>query len=260
MSEFRPPAVVRADADTLAFRAADDDAIRALSRRYGGLVFTITGGNDAIVQGGEFATPADAAVHTFLQAWSNAEVFEPGRSFGPWLGSLAAECAASHRAGRATRISSTGCWPTRPRGSRHPTISPTVSWPPSWPKPPWIRRASTPPTTCVRRRPRRVRHGRSAMFVLGAAGAGLVLVVGILLLSAIGGTGTRLATIELRPTGRLTDVSGSIEVQSVEAGVRIVLDAPSLPDLGTGVVRGSCGARRRLDAHAGTFTEEAVWS
>ncbi len=89
MYEFRPAAAVRADAElVVAFRAADDDAIRSLVTRYGGLVYRIASAGSPVATAHE-TSAADLTVHTFLQAWRNAEVFEPGREFGPWLANLA---------------------------------------------------------------------------------------------------------------------------------------------------------------------------
>ena len=42
---------------------------------------------------------ADLTVHTFLQAWRNAEVFEPGREFGPWLANLAVRVVGAKDSG-----------------------------------------------------------------------------------------------------------------------------------------------------------------
>ena len=258
MSEFRPPAVVRADAElTLALRAGDEGAVRELCRRYGGLVFTITGGNDAIVQGGEFATPADAAVHTFLQAWRNSEAFEPGRSFGQWLGSLACRVRGVAPGGSGDAdlvdrlLADPASWQSPPDDFEDRVVAAVLS------------EATMDPSSLytvddLRAAQTAASSSRSFRNVaLGAAGAGLVLVVGILLLSAIGGTGTTdSSTIDLRPTGRVIDVSGSIEVQSVDAGLRIVVDAPSLPDPGAGQwYEGRVVLADGSTITAGTFTE-----
>lgn len=246
MSEFRPPAVVRADAElTLAFRAGDEDAVRELCRRYGGLVFTLAGGR------------ADAAVHTFLQAWRNSEAFEPGRSFGEWLGSLASRV---HRGGAGEPgdadlvdrlLADPTAWESPPDDLADRVVAAVIS------------EATVDPSnlyTAADLRAAQAAASSSRSFrnlALGAAGAGFVLVVGVLILSAIGGSGdTASTTIELRPTGRVLDVSGSIDVEAVAAGLHIVVDAPSLPDPGAGQwYEGRVVLADGSTVTAGTFTE-----
>ena len=92
-------------------------------------------------------------------------------------------------------------------------------------------------------------------FVIGAIAALLLLVLGVMVFSAVGGADVETGdTIELRPTGRLPDVSGTIEVITTEAGVRIVLDAPTLPDLGTGWYEGWVQLDDGSIRSAGTFS------
>lgn len=66
--------------------------------------------------------------------------------------------------------------------------------------------------------------------LLGAAAAVLLLFGGVVVFSALNGaTGTDRFSAELVPTGLVADVEGSIEVTSFRSGLRIELDAISLP-------------------------------
>ena len=262
MYEFRPAAAVRADAElVVAFRAADDDAIRSLVTRYGGLVYRIASAGAPVSTTHE-TSAADLTVHTFLQAWRNAEVFEPGREFGPWLANLAVRVAGAQdsgvdesRRGDFWPSTSRNCWPTARRGPTRRPMSPTVSWRRSWPRPPSGRRELYTAAD-LRAAQESARASTSARpFVIGAIAALLLLVLGVLVFSAVGGADVETGdTIELRPTGRLPDVSGTIEVITTEAGVRIVLDAPTLPDLGTGWYEGWVQLDDGSIRSAGTFS------
>lgn len=89
MHEFRPAPVVAEDrALATALRDGDEDAVRALYDRYGGLVFAVAHRILADRQRAEEVTQ-----HTFLQAWRNADSFEPGRDFAPWLATIARRAA-----------------------------------------------------------------------------------------------------------------------------------------------------------------------
>ena len=61
-----------------------DDAVRTLYERFGGLVYTVA---YQVVRDPQRAE--DVTQHVFLQAWRNAEHFEPGRDFAPWLATIA---------------------------------------------------------------------------------------------------------------------------------------------------------------------------
>ena len=240
MSEFRPPAVVRADVDlTLAFRTGDEWAVRELFDRYGALVFTIA---ERLVGAGADAAEvaADITSHTFLQAWRNSEAFEPGRALAPWLTSLAVRVAAESAdppvdvaAGVALAdellAASTGLDHV-PAGLDDRVVAAVLS-----------EATIDPAEVYTAADLLAARSGQRSMsvgsYVLGAIGGLLFLLVGILVFSAIaGGDGgsADTRTIELRPTGRLSDVSGSIEVGSSDAGLSIVLSAPTLTDRGAG--------------------------
>lgn len=89
MHEFRPPPVVAEDsALAIALCDGDETAVRALYERFGGLVFTV-----AYRVVGDRQRAEEVTQHTFLQAWRNAESFEPGRDFAPWLATIARRAA-----------------------------------------------------------------------------------------------------------------------------------------------------------------------
>lgn len=89
MHEFRPAPVVEADAELAwALQRGEEEAVRELYRRYGGLVFTV-----AVRLLGDTHRAEEVTQHTFLQAWRNADRFEPGRDFAPWLATIARRAA-----------------------------------------------------------------------------------------------------------------------------------------------------------------------
>ena len=89
MHEFRPAPVVAEDrALAIALRDGEEDTVRALYDRYAGLVFTV-----ALRVLGDRQRAEDVTQHTFLQAWRNADSFEPGRDFAPWLATIARRAA-----------------------------------------------------------------------------------------------------------------------------------------------------------------------
>ncbi len=89
MEQFRPVHVVQEDADlALALRGGDEAAVRTMYERFGGLVFTVANRMLKDRQRAEEVTQ-----HVFLQAWRNAEQFEPGRDFAPWLATIARRAA-----------------------------------------------------------------------------------------------------------------------------------------------------------------------
>jgi hypothetical protein len=66
--------------------------------------------------------------------------------------------------------------------------------------------------------------------VLGAAAALVLLFAGVTLLSAFGDDATVEAfSLDLVPTGRLPDVAGEVTVTATDSGIRVDLDAPTLP-------------------------------
>lgn len=89
MEQFRPAHVVQEDAElALALCLGDEAAVRTLYERFGGLVFTVANRMLKDRQRAEEVTQ-----HVFLQAWRNAEQFEPGRDFAPWLATIARRAA-----------------------------------------------------------------------------------------------------------------------------------------------------------------------
>ena len=71
-------------ADTVeGFRHGDPDAVRAIYREYGRLVYSV-----AYRSLGNRELAEDATQQTFLQAWRAASTFDPGRELGPWLATI----------------------------------------------------------------------------------------------------------------------------------------------------------------------------
>ena len=89
MEQFRPAHIVQEDADlAVALRAGDEAAVGALYERFGGLAFTVA---NRMLKDRHRAE--EITQHVFLQAWRNAEQFEPGRDFSPWLATIARRAA-----------------------------------------------------------------------------------------------------------------------------------------------------------------------
>ena len=89
MEQFRPPHEVQRDTElALAFRDGDEDAVRTLYERFGGLVFTVA---HRILGDGQRAE--DVTQPVFLQAWRHADHFDAGRDFAPWLATIARRAA-----------------------------------------------------------------------------------------------------------------------------------------------------------------------
>jgi RNA polymerase sigma-70 factor (ECF subfamily) len=81
--------VIEADtALALALRDGDEEAVRELVGRFGGLVFTVA---NRVLD--DPAAAEDVAQQTFVQAWRHADSFEPGRDFAPWLATIARRTA-----------------------------------------------------------------------------------------------------------------------------------------------------------------------
>src|SRR4051794_14009892 len=82
------PALDGTEVDVAGFRAGDPDAIRALYRAHGGLVFSVASrvlGNRTLAE--------EATQQTFVQAWQAAHSFDPSRQLGPWLATIARRVA-----------------------------------------------------------------------------------------------------------------------------------------------------------------------
>jgi RNA polymerase sigma-70 factor (ECF subfamily) len=70
------------------FRDGDPDAVRALYRAYGRLVFAV-----AYRVLGDRGLAEEATQQTFLKAWRAAHTFEEERDPGPWLAAIARRVA-----------------------------------------------------------------------------------------------------------------------------------------------------------------------
>ncbi len=234
MYEFRPPAVVQADTElAVALRAGDEDAVRQLFDRYGPLVYTV---GERLL---DHDRAPDVTVHAFLQAWRNSEAFEAGRSFGPWLAILARQVAL--HGGPDGDVSER-------REEAAVTVDRLLADPSGWSEPPAdlgervvaavISEAHLDPAEIyttgdllAAQEAASRRTGGVRSLIVGAVGALIFLLLGIFALSALGGSDDAdTTTIELRPTGRLVDAAGSIDVADTEAGLAITLDAAALTE------------------------------
>ncbi len=70
------------------FRDGDPDAVRAIYREYGRLVFAV-----AYRVLGDRGLAEEATQQTFLKAWRAATSFDADRELGPWLASIARRAA-----------------------------------------------------------------------------------------------------------------------------------------------------------------------
>jgi len=74
--------------ELLRFRAGESDAVRAVYREYGRLVFAVCRNQLASQQLAEEATQ-----QTFLKAWRAAGTVEAGKDLAPWLATIARRTA-----------------------------------------------------------------------------------------------------------------------------------------------------------------------
>ena len=120
MEQFRPPHEVQRDTElALAFRDGDEDAVRTMYQRFGGLVFMVA---HRILADGQRAE--DVTQLVFLQAWRHADDFDAGRDFAPWLATIARRAAID-----ALRIEQRS--PTEALDHADPSDSARVMLPPS---------------------------------------------------------------------------------------------------------------------------------
>jgi len=70
------------------FRDGDPDAVRAVYREYGRLVYSV-----AYKVLGDRGLAEEATQQAFVQAWRGARNFEPSRELGPWLATIARRVA-----------------------------------------------------------------------------------------------------------------------------------------------------------------------
>ncbi|HET7488154.1 MAG TPA: RNA polymerase sigma factor [Acidimicrobiales bacterium] len=74
--------------DVARFRAGDPDAVRAVYRAYGGLVYAVA---HRVL--GDRWLAEEATQQAFVQAWRAAATFDEGRDLGPWLATIARRVA-----------------------------------------------------------------------------------------------------------------------------------------------------------------------
>jgi RNA polymerase sigma factor (sigma-70 family) len=81
------------------FCDGDPDAVRALYREYGRLVYAV-----AYKVLGERGLAEEAAQQAFLKAWRGARSFEPTRDLAPWLATIARRAAIDIHRREARRV------------------------------------------------------------------------------------------------------------------------------------------------------------
>ncbi|MET0143419.1 MAG: RNA polymerase sigma factor [Ilumatobacteraceae bacterium] len=79
--------MVTAD-ELIAFRDGEPDAVRAVYREFGGLVFAVS-----LRTLGSRDLAEEATQRTFVKAWKAAGGFDPVRELGPWLATIARRTA-----------------------------------------------------------------------------------------------------------------------------------------------------------------------
>jgi RNA polymerase sigma factor (sigma-70 family) len=103
----------------LRFRDGDADAVRAVYREYGRLVYAV-----AYKVLGDRSLAEDATQQAFVQAWKAAASYDPSRDLGPWLATIARRAAIDvHR-----RESRRSAQPLEDVAPAHPAV---VTLPPS---------------------------------------------------------------------------------------------------------------------------------
>ncbi|MEM9516517.1 MAG: hypothetical protein AAGA42_16830 [Actinomycetota bacterium] len=222
MHEFRPPAVVEADAELLrTIRRGDAEAIGELVQRQGRFVYALA---TAV------AEPGRAGVltrHVFVQAWRNSEAVEPGRAFRPWLAQLTLRVAKYEGLdvppSSADQLSDDvvtdlvgpeAGWPALPSELGDDVVAAVVAE--SFVAPldrddtsngqagrPWLRPA-----------------------LIGALCTLLFLLIGTVILSVLGGSDVGdERSVELRPTGLVEGVDGEVIVVDTVDDLRLEFDA-----------------------------------
>ena len=79
---------VLAEEDVRGFLAGEPDAVRAVYREYGRLVFAV-----ACKVLGDRDLAEEATQQTFVRAWRSAQSFDPTREMAPWLATIARRVA-----------------------------------------------------------------------------------------------------------------------------------------------------------------------
>ena len=82
------------------FRDGDPDAVRAVYRAYGKIVYSV-----AYRVLGDRGLAEEATQQAFLKAWRAAESFDQNRELGPWLASIARRAAIDVYRREAVRVS-----------------------------------------------------------------------------------------------------------------------------------------------------------
>lgn len=79
------------------FANGEPDAVRAVYKEYGKLVYAV-----AYRALGDRSLAEEATQETFVRAWRGAASYDPSRQLGPWLATIARRCAIDvyRRAGR----------------------------------------------------------------------------------------------------------------------------------------------------------------
>jgi len=101
------------------FRDGDADAVRAVYREYGRLVYAV-----AHKVLGDRTLAEDATQQAFVQAWKAAGTFDPSRDLGPWLATIARRAAIDVHRREARRSAQ----PLDDVAPAHPAV---VTMPPS---------------------------------------------------------------------------------------------------------------------------------
>ncbi len=84
-----------------AFARGDPEAVRAVFRTYGKLVYAV-----AFKVLGDRSLADEATQETFVRAWRGAATYDPGRDIGPWLATIARRTAVDvfRRTSRRTHV------------------------------------------------------------------------------------------------------------------------------------------------------------
>src|SRR6516165_2383147 len=101
------------------FRDGDSDAVRAVYRSYGRLVYAV-----AYKVLGDRGLAEEATQQAFLKAWRAAASFEPSKELGPWLATIARRAAIDVHRREARHAHG-------PREDADPAAPGLVSLPPS---------------------------------------------------------------------------------------------------------------------------------
>src|SRR6478609_10085186 len=89
------------DDELTRFRAGESDAVRAVYREYGRLVYAVCRN-----QLGSPQLAEEAAQQTFLKAWRSASTVDPGRDLAPWLATIARRTAIDVHRQESRQVSS----------------------------------------------------------------------------------------------------------------------------------------------------------